>query len=118
MAAGGQCLPGAASHFCVWNADSIAETVWVNGCVVDSVGARSAGATLISDGIDHSGTSSAITDASGAFRIPMQDNRRAKRIGLRGTLLTNTRQVTTSSSEMTPSRNRCRRPLPMACPSS
>ncbi|MBI3347493.1 MAG: carboxypeptidase regulatory-like domain-containing protein [Burkholderiales bacterium] len=92
---------GTVSHFSTWNADRISETVWVNGCVADSTGARVAGATVSSDGIDYSGTSGALTDATGAFRIAVRANSLATLIGFKSLLLSNTVRVSSTGSDLT-----------------
>lgn len=97
----GRYYEGTVTHFSVWNADRISETVWVNGCVADNAGTRVSGATLTSDGIDYSGTSSAVSGANGLFRIAVRANSLATLIGLQGTLLTNTLRVTSGGAEMT-----------------
>ena len=97
----GRYYEGTVTHFSIWNADRISETVWVNGCVADSAGTRVTGAILTSDGIDYSGTSSAVSGANGVFRIAVRANSLATLIGLQGTLLTNTLRVTSGGAEMT-----------------
>lgn len=97
----GRYYEGTVSHFSVWNADRISETVWVNGCVAGNAGTRVTGATITSDGIDYSGTSSAVSGANGVFRIAVRANSLATLIGLQGTLLTNTLRVTSGGAEMT-----------------
>lgn len=92
---------GSVSHFSVWNADRVSETVWINGCITDAAGARVAGASITSDGIDYSGTSSALSDATGAFRIAVRQNSLATLIGLRGLLISNTLRVESSTGELT-----------------
>lgn len=97
----GRYYEGTVTHFSVWNADRITETVWVNGCVQDATGARVANALVGSDGIDYSGTSSAITDAAGNFRIALRINSQATLTGVSGTLLTNTVRVDSGAAEWT-----------------
>ncbi|HEY8879037.1 MAG TPA: carboxypeptidase regulatory-like domain-containing protein [Roseateles sp.] len=97
----GRYYEGTVGHFSTWNADRISETVWVNGCVSNDAGARVAGVTLTSDGIDYSGTSSAITDATGAFRIAVRANSLATLIAFNSPLISNTVRVTSGSSELT-----------------
>lgn len=92
---------GSVSHFSVWNADRVSETVWINGCITDAAGARVAGASITSDGIDYSGTSSALSDATGAFRIAVRQNSLATLIGVRGLLISNTLRVESSTGELT-----------------
>lgn len=97
----GRYYEGTVSHFSIWNADRVSETVWVNGCVADNAGTRVTGATVTSDGIDYSGTTSAVSGANGVFRIPVRANSLATLIGLQGTLLTNTLRVSSGAAEMT-----------------
>ncbi len=92
---------GSVAHFSTWNADRISETVWINGCVADANGARVAGAAVSSDGIDYSGTTGAVTDANGAFRIPVRANSLATLIGLKSALISNTVRVTSTGSDQT-----------------
>jgi hypothetical protein len=68
---------GTVSHFSVWNADRVADTVWVQGCLADVNGTRVAGGLVSTDGIDYSSASTALTDANGAFRVPMLRGGRA-----------------------------------------
>lgn len=65
---------GMVSHFTTWNADRIYDTVFVNGCVVDSELNRVAGAQLFSEGRDYIGSSTARTDEEGMFSIPVKMN--------------------------------------------
>jgi protocatechuate 3,4-dioxygenase beta subunit len=95
-AGAGRYYEGTVTHFSIWNADRITETVWIHGCVADATGARVAGASVSSDGIDYSGTSSAVTDAAGAFRIAVRRNSLATLTGVSGTLLTNTLRVSST----------------------
>lgn len=92
---------GTVAHFSTWNADRISETVWVNGCVSNDTGARVAGASITSDGIDYSGTSGALTDANGAFRIAVRANSLATLIAFQSPLLSNTVRVSSGSGELT-----------------
>lgn len=92
---------GSVAHFSVWNADRVSETVWVNGCITDAAGARVAGASITSDGIDYTGTSSALSDANGAFRIAVRQNSLATLIGVRSLLISNTLRVDSDTGEMT-----------------
>ena len=81
---------GTVTHFTVWNADQVMDTVRVSGCVADAQGVRVAGAMVASDGIDYSGTSSTTTDANGNFSIPIRLNSTATLVGLSNGLLSNT----------------------------
>lgn len=72
-----QYYEGTVKHFTTWNADQVANTVRVTGCVQEANGARVAGASVRSDGVDYSGTSAARTDATGNFSIPIRRSSRA-----------------------------------------
>ena len=72
-----QYYQGTVSHFTVWNADKVAETIQVSGCVQDAAGNRVASAFLKSDGIDYSGYASTITNGSGTFSVAMKKNGKA-----------------------------------------
>ena len=63
---------GVVSHFTVWNADMIMDTVYVNGCVVDENNVRVSNVEIKSYGRDYSGSANAITDANGVFRLPIK----------------------------------------------
>jgi uncharacterized protein YfaP (DUF2135 family) len=63
---------GTVTHFSTWNADRISETVFINSCVVNASGAAVAGARVTSEGIDYVGSSSAVSDAAGNFRIAVK----------------------------------------------
>lgn len=84
---------GTVSHFSVWNADQIAATVHYLSCVKDAAGNPVAGVRLLSDGIDYSGTASALSDANGRFELPVKLGGRATVIGQKETQLTNTVSV-------------------------
>ena len=84
---------GTVSHFTVWNADRVTETVRVSGCVADANGVRVAGAQVYTDGVNYSGTSSAVADANGNFSVPMRINSLATLVGLWQGQLSNTLSV-------------------------
>lgn len=67
-----QYYEGTVTHFTTWNADQYVDTVNIAGCLKDENGAAVANARVVTDGIDYSGTASAITDASGNFVVPMK----------------------------------------------
>jgi hypothetical protein len=71
---------GTVTHFSYWNADSIFrdQTIYANGCVVDSSGQPIANAIVRSEGLDYSSSGSyAYTDINGNFRIPVKRNARS-----------------------------------------
>lgn len=90
---GARYYTGEVSHFTTWNADRVYDTIYVKGCVADEAGARVANATVSTDGISYSGTSTSYTDANGDFSIPMMKSGTAALAGLSGNLLTNTVRV-------------------------
>jgi Carboxypeptidase regulatory-like domain len=67
---------GTVTHFSTWNADRIAQTVFINSCVVNASGTAVVGARVSSEGIDYIGNSSAVSDAAGRFRIAVKTNSR------------------------------------------
>ena len=81
---------GSVSHFSVWNADQVVETIRYNGCVADPAGARLAGVRIVSDGIDYTGSSPAESGSDGTFSVPMKKDARATITGVQGIKLTNT----------------------------
>jgi len=84
---------GTVAHFSTWNADQVYNTVLVSGCVANDVGVPVAGALVGSDGVDYTGTSSALTDAAGNFTIAIRKSSVATLAGLAGGKLTNTLRV-------------------------
>lgn len=65
---------GQVTHFTTWNADRVYETVYINGCVVDSENIAISGAKMVSTGRDYNGSSTAFTDTNGDFTIPVKTN--------------------------------------------
>ena len=65
---------GSVAHFSTWNADQVVNTVFINGCVIDSAGVRVAGARVTTEGINYVGTASVQTNAQGNFRIAVKTN--------------------------------------------
>ena len=98
--AGERYYEGTVSHFSTWNADRVSETVWVNGCVSDASGVRVAGASVTSDGIDYSGTTNAVTDADGAFRIAVRKDSLATLIAVQNLLVSNTVRIEESGTDV------------------
>jgi len=70
-----QYYEGSVGHFSVWNADIVTETVYVDGCIEDSNGARMGAVALaLGEGVDYIGSSAALTDGNGDFRLPVKKN--------------------------------------------
>ncbi len=67
---------GTVTHFSTWNADRVVQTVFINSCVVNASGTAVVGARVSSEGIDYVGTSSAVSDAAGKFRIAVKTSSR------------------------------------------
>jgi len=92
---------GTVSHFSTWNADFLYSQVIINGCVEDLSGARIPGASVISVGDDYSGTSSTVTDSTGAYSIIVKQNASVLISGLQVGVKTNTIKIPTTTSEQT-----------------
>lgn len=84
---------GTVTHFSTWNADQIYNTVRVSGCVASANGVPAAGAQVVSDGVDYTGTSSTLTDANGNFSVAIRKGSLATLTGVSGGKLTNTLRV-------------------------
>lgn len=67
-----QYYEGSVTHFSYWNADQIAETVDLEGCVVTADGKPAANVLVSTSGVDYSGRSSAVTDATGHFVVQVR----------------------------------------------
>lgn len=72
-----QYYEGTVSHFTVWNADQVANTIQVDGCLRSAGGEPIAGARVRSEGIDYSGVGYALTDATGSFSVAMRRDSQA-----------------------------------------
>ena len=91
---------GTVSHFTVWNADQVYNTIVVHGCMKNAAGAVVANALVTSDGIDYTGTSSVYTDANGDFSLPIRSNSVATIVGVSAGRLTNTVRNTASAIDI------------------
>jgi hypothetical protein len=77
-----QYYEGTVTHFTVWNGDRVIDTVFINGCLQESTGTRvGAGALVLGEGVDYIGFTTAYTDATGAFRIPVRKSSITKLLG-------------------------------------
>lgn len=99
--AGARYYEGTVTHFSIWNADQLQETVYLQGCVVDASGQRVAGAAISSDGIDYSGSSSTLSDANGSFRLALRRDSESAVTAILGGLLSNTLRVSSGASDFT-----------------
>jgi Immunoglobulin domain len=68
---------GTVTHFSTWNADRIADTVFVNGCVVNDAALVVSEGLAISTGLDYAGSAMVGVDAQGRFRVAMRRDGRA-----------------------------------------
>jgi hypothetical protein len=84
-----QYYEGTVSHFSTWNADQVMNTITVTGCINDATGQPASGVLIRSDGINYSGTSSTLTNASGIFKITMRRDSVAALAGFIGNKFTN-----------------------------
>jgi hypothetical protein len=96
-----QYYEGTVTHFTAWNVDQVYNTIQVHGCVANTSNSRVAGARVVSDGIDYSGTASAVTDSNGDFVVPMKKAARAAITGIKGTQLTNSVSAGPSDTDIT-----------------
>lgn len=95
-----QYYEGTVTHFSVWNADKVLETVYINGCVQNVDGEPVAGATVTTDGIEYSGSASATTNSQGEFRVAVKLGADAE-LSARKTGLGSSNSVTVNFSEDT-----------------
>ena len=94
-----QYYEGSVTHFTTWNADQYVNTVNITGCLKDEAGAAVVGANVVTDGIDYSGTASAITDASGNFVVPMKRDATGTVTAQSGVRFSNTVSVDSGSTD-------------------
>lgn len=95
-----QYYEGTVTHFTAWNADRVYDAINVRGCVQNATGARVAGVSVTSDGIDYSGTATARTDSNGDFVVPMKKSARAAITGVLAGRLTNSVSVAPSAADV------------------
>jgi hypothetical protein len=72
-----QYYEGSVSHFSIWNADQVADTIYVHGCLRHANGSPATFASVISEGVDYSGIGFDLTDGEGRFSVPIRKNGRA-----------------------------------------
>lgn len=96
-----QYYEGTVTHFTVWNADQVINTVQVSGCLRTAEGAAVAGAGVQSEGLDYSGRGYAVTDASGNFSVAMRRGSRAVVSAQTGALYSNSVEVGPSEATIT-----------------
>lgn len=81
---------GTVTHFTVWNADQIMDSVTLTGCVQNEDGSAVANASIFTDGVDYSGTSSAVSGTDGKFTVAIKKGAVATLVGLANGKFTNT----------------------------
>lgn len=96
-----QYYEGTVTHFSVWNADQVIETVYLNGCVRNAANQPVANALVATDGITYSGSSTATSATDGTFRVAVKRNSQLTVTALANNLLTNTLSATSGSSDST-----------------
>lgn len=89
-----QYYEGTVSHFSYWNADQIADTVELEGCVVTADGKPAANVLVSTSGVDYSGSSNAVTDANGHFVVQVRKDSTVGVWAATATLVTPIHQVT------------------------
>jgi hypothetical protein len=92
-----QYYEGTVTHFSYWNADQVAETVALEGCVRTADGKPAANVLVSTSGVDYSGRSSAVTDDSGHFVVLVRKNSTTSVWAATDTLVTPIHQVTVGS---------------------
>jgi hypothetical protein len=92
---------GTVTHFSTWNADRIVETVFINSCVVNASGTAVVGARVSSEGVNYVGSSSALSDALGNFRIAVKTNSRVALTASANGLVGTSVAINTTSTDQT-----------------
>jgi hypothetical protein len=95
-----QYYEGTVTHFSTWNADQIINTISVTGTVRDDLNAAVGGVTLRCDGIDYSGSSTAVSDSNGRFTIKMKRSGLCTLAGYIGNKFTNDVRVGPSAIDL------------------
>ena len=93
---------GTVSHFTTWNADQVYNTVTITGCVANLDDSAAAGATVVSTGIDYTGTSSITTDASGNFTLPVRIGSELRIQAMGNGMLSESAQITSGAESTAP----------------
>lgn len=90
---------GTVSHFTVWNADKVYETININGCVVDETGEPVANADVTSQGRDYIGSANTTSNDAGLFSLPARFNSDVL-ISARNGAVSNTLEVDTDNTDV------------------
>jgi len=92
-----QYYEGTVTHFSYWNADRIAETVALEGCVQTADGKPAADVLVSTSGVDYSGRSAAVTDDNGHFVVLVRKDSTTSVWAATDKLVTPIHQVTMGS---------------------
>ena len=95
-----QYYEGTVTRITTWSAEDMISTVQVTGCVQDVNGRPVWRARIELDGVTYSGTSNALTDRTGSFSVPMRRDASAALSSRSGSLLSNTRAVSSTSNNV------------------
>ena len=96
-----QYYEGTVARLGFWTAARPLDAVTLTGCVRDPTNQPVANARIILEGVDYSGASYALSDATGAFSMPLQRNRAATLTAQAGGALSNTIAVAASAANVT-----------------
>lgn len=91
---------GVVDRLGTWSAGRLYPSVEVSGCVADAGDTRIAGATVIAEGIDYTGTSQITTDSEGNFTVRVRANSEAFLQATRGEGISNSVEVATQSANI------------------
>lgn len=97
--ASGNFYEGTVSHFTVWNADILYDSITITGCIENAAGNKVANASVVLEGQDYNGSSQAYTNAQGVFNIQAKRNGVSLLNGIFGDKLSST--VTIGDNEST-----------------
>ncbi|MBX3623352.1 MAG: carboxypeptidase regulatory-like domain-containing protein, partial [Rhizobacter sp.] len=95
-----QYYEGTVGQISTWGASQVTDTVQVTGCVQDATGHRVGRARIDVDGVTYSGMTNVLADRSGNFSVPMRRDSTVVLSARSGTLLSNARAVTATSSNV------------------
>ncbi|MEE9302827.1 MAG: carboxypeptidase regulatory-like domain-containing protein [Thiotrichaceae bacterium] len=81
---------GTVSHFTVWNADILYDSITITGCVENAAGNKVTNARIVLEGQDYNGSSRSFTNAQGIFTIQAKRNGTSLLNGIFADKLSNT----------------------------
>lgn len=89
---------GTVSHFTVWNADKVYETININGCIVNEAGEPVGNANVTSQGVDYIGSANTTSTTDGLFSLPARFNSEVL-VSARNGAISNTLEVNTGNTD-------------------